>query len=199
MEALSRVGIGPEPREVRLVFLFADVCRSTELLLGLGDHGAHRVMRAYRERTRAALAAHNGREVELRGDGVLAVFEREADALHFALETHGLPNRIGLHAGTALCDEGKYFGRNVVLAARLCDAARPGEVLVSESVRLSAGEIGSFSFGQPRLCALRGFESLERAFPVTPSALRARVSDRIAADVSRERGLARSVAGAAGG
>ena len=40
----------------------------------------------------------------------------------------------GVHVGTVVFRDGDYFGRTVNLAARITDYARPGEVLVSQSV-----------------------------------------------------------------
>ena len=51
------------------------------------------------------------------------------------------PAHVGLHAGPIVIQEGDYYGQTVNLAARIADYARPGEVLVSESVvRATNGE-----------------------------------------------------------
>ncbi len=169
--------------EVRLAFLFADICRSTELLVRLGDRRAHQLVCAHRADVRAALGRHRGCEIELRGDGCLAVFADDADALRAALHLGGLPQRIGIHSGTALCDDGKYFGRNVVLAARLCEHAHPREILVSDALRGSVEPVGQFSFGPTRMCALRGFSELQRVHPASALAVSpSTISYRLAAD-----------------
>ena len=41
------------------------------------------------------------------------------------------PLRIGLHSGFVMADASDFYGRNVVLAARIADHAQPGEILVS--------------------------------------------------------------------
>jgi adenylate cyclase len=43
--------------------------------------------------------------------------------------------RIGIHAGQAIRHAGDFFGRSVVLAARIADHAEGGDILVSSLVR----------------------------------------------------------------
>jgi class 3 adenylate cyclase len=43
--------------------------------------------------------------------------------------------RIGLHSGFVIQDADDFFGRNVVLASRIADHARGGEILVSQTVK----------------------------------------------------------------
>ncbi len=43
--------------------------------------------------------------------------------------------RMGLHTGEAIAEEGDFFGRNVILAARIAAKAAGGEILVSEALR----------------------------------------------------------------
>jgi class 3 adenylate cyclase len=42
---------------------------------------------------------------------------------------------MGLNAGEPIEDEGDLFGATVILAARIKDQARAGEILIPESVR----------------------------------------------------------------
>jgi adenylate cyclase len=47
----------------------------------------------------------------------------------------GLPRaRMGVNSGPVVFQDGDYFGGTVNVAARITDYARPGEVLVSDSV-----------------------------------------------------------------
>jgi class 3 adenylate cyclase len=65
--------------------------------------------------------------------------------------------RVGLHAGEALREETDYFGTPVVIARRLCEQARAGQILSSGVVvGLLAGrqafrfsEVGSLELGRP--------------------------------------------------
>ncbi len=89
------------------------------------------------------------------GDGLLIMFdsaveavaaaaaiqERVATALAAADTADGRV-RVGLHVGEPIRDEGDYFGRPVVIARRLCDAAGPGQILASDLVRELVGGAG---------------------------------------------------------
>ena len=67
----------------------------------------------------------------------------------FALE-----NKIGIHAGEAVEDDGDLIGRVVNLASRVTDEANAGEILVTEPV---ADYLGSHLRLEDRgLCPLRG-------------------------------------------
>jgi class 3 adenylate cyclase len=54
--------------------------------------------------------------------------------------------RIGLHSGYVLEDARDFFGKSVVLAARIADHARGGEILVSDAVRRYTERDPVFSF-----------------------------------------------------
>ncbi len=51
--------------------------------------------------------------------------------------------RMGLHVGEVIEEGGDFFGRSVILAARIAAQARGGEVLISEELQRSAAAIGS--------------------------------------------------------
>ena len=48
--------------------------------------------------------------------------------------------RMGMHAGEAIREDGDFFGRSVILAARIAAQARGGEILVSEALKQRAGD-----------------------------------------------------------
>jgi adenylate cyclase len=52
------------------------------------------------------------------------------------------PAHVGVAAGPVVAQGGDYFGRTVNLAARIAAHARPGQVLVSQSVVESASPEG---------------------------------------------------------
>src|SRR5439155_18936879 len=63
---------------------------------------------------------------------------------------------IGLDAGEAVPTEGGYRGRALNFAARLCAAARGGEVLASDGLAHLAHPVEGVRFGQPRRLRLKG-------------------------------------------
>ena len=73
--------------------------------------------------------------------------------------------RIGLNAGEPVAEESDLFGSAVQLAARVCAAAEPGRILVSNVVRELAMGKGHL-FADVGEVALRGFEDPVRLYEV---------------------------------
>jgi class 3 adenylate cyclase len=168
------------PVEVELehvAILFTDVVGSTELLDRLGDVAAHHLRRRHFALLRRVIGDHGGREVKSLGDGLMVAFAATADAVACALAMqravaageHPLELRIGIAAGETVREDGDYFGRPVIVARRLCDAAHGGEVLVSEPTpELTADRLAHEVRPLGRL-SLKGLRE-----PVTAAALRPR-------------------------
>jgi class 3 adenylate cyclase len=81
------------------------------------------------------------------------------------VENGGEPVRVrmGLHNGEAIRERDDFFGRNVVVAARIAAQARGGEVLVSAPLRELVDGAGDIDFGEPRELTLKG---LQGTYPV---------------------------------
>jgi predicted ATPase/class 3 adenylate cyclase len=122
-----------------VTFLFSDIEGSTKLLHELGRGGYAEVLRAHHRLLRAAWNAHGGFEVDTAGDGFLVAFAEASAALAAAAEAQrviaptGVRIRIGVHSGEASFDGGRYVGRAVHRAARICAAAHGGQIVLSES------------------------------------------------------------------
>ena len=99
------------------------------------------------------------------GPGVLAAIEMVE-----SLAAAGLPPaHVGLHAGPIIIQEGDFYGQTVNLAARIGEYARPGEVLVSRTVRerADASRIDFQSVGEVGLKGVSGLVELYSAMKVT--------------------------------
>lgn len=148
--------------------MFTDIEGFTETTERLGDAEAHRLLMTHDFIVRSRLPAHNGRELKTLGDGFLVVFPSVVQAVGCAAaiqadfsdrnERHGdeVKVRIGLHAGKVIRKRGDVHGRNVILAARIAQLARGGEVLVSGVVRKVAESSGRFTFDEGRPARLPG-------------------------------------------
>jgi class 3 adenylate cyclase len=151
------------------IILFTDLEGSTAMVQRLGDDGAMELLRRHDAIVRDALVRHGGIEVKHTGDGIMASFASVRAGLAaavdiqraFAVHAEAHPEapmrvRIGMSAGEPVAEGADLFGAAVQLAARLCNHAEPGGIVVSAVVRdLSIGK--GFAFG-PRLCAeLKGF------------------------------------------
>lgn len=136
--------------------LFTDLVGSTALAGRLGDDAADGIRRQLFDLVRAAVGTGGGEEVKNTGDGIMAVFTSVVGALDAAAEiqravdrynrgrgSEPVALRVGISVGEASEEDGDWFGAPVVEAARLCDAAAGGQVLVADVVRVLAGTRGS--------------------------------------------------------
>jgi class 3 adenylate cyclase len=129
-----------------VTFLFTDIEGSTRLVKALRERYP-RVLAEHQRLVRAAIAAYAGHEVDTQGDAFFAAFAGAKQAVLCALEiqralaAHEWPAgapvrvRIGVHTGQAVPDGGDYTGLAVHRAARICTAARGGQVLVSQATQ----------------------------------------------------------------
>jgi class 3 adenylate cyclase len=116
-----------------VTFVFTDIEGSTRLVKALRERYAL-VLAEHRRVVRAAIAAHEGHEVDIQGDAFFAAFGGARQAVLCALEVqralaaHDWPDggqvrvRIGVHTGQAVPAEGRYTGLAVHRAARICAA-----------------------------------------------------------------------------
>ena len=143
--------------------MFTDLESSTALTQRLGDAGAQDVLHGHNDAVRKSLEAHGGREVKHTGDGIMAAFPSAVRAVEAALQIQRdlsgaeVRVRIGLNAGEPIAEDDDFFGTAVQLAARICDRAEPGQVLVSRVVAdLCAGK--QLSFQSAGEAHLKGFD-----------------------------------------
>jgi class 3 adenylate cyclase len=161
-----------------VTLMFSDMQGFSEMTERLGDLRAREVIREHNAIVRAQLAAHGGHEVELQGDGFLLAFQSARQALLCAValqralrqrnETADEPIRIriGLHTGEALRDADRFFGRTVILAARIAAQADGGEILVSSLLKQLIQSVGDVRFGAAHQVDLKGIsepQTLHRA------------------------------------
>jgi class 3 adenylate cyclase len=126
--------------------MFTDVVGSTTLNAELGDAAWSEFIASHRRLVGELAATHAGEVVGTQGDGALLRFDSPRDAVHcaralqerFARDREdgrlSPPVRIGIHAGRAVGRDGDVIGQMINVAARVADAAGPGEILVTEPV-----------------------------------------------------------------
>lgn len=156
-------------RRVLTTVLFTDVVDSTGLLLEIGDRAWAELLAEHHDSFRGSLDLFGGREVDAAGDGFLASFDAPtralacASAFHNDVDQLGIQVRTGVHTGECEIQDGRLRGVAVHVGARLAGLARPGEVLVSATVR-DAVQGGGLRFADRGLHELRGLPGHRRLF-----------------------------------
>lgn len=163
-----------------LTFLFADLRDYTAFVERHGDVAATTLIADYRRLVRAEVAKADGAEVKTEGDSFYVVFQGATDAVRSAVAilreadrySQGRPDRpmrvgIGIHAGEPQPHEGQFVGAAVIVAARLAQQARPGELLVSDVVRALLPKAALPPLQEREGLTLKGIEDAPRAFSVS--------------------------------
>jgi class 3 adenylate cyclase/DNA-binding NarL/FixJ family response regulator len=187
----------PDPIAHDLTFLFSDVEGSTLLLERLGP-GYGIVLEMHRTVISAAIESNGGRVVDCIGDEFFAAFPDTRGAVTAAVEAQrrlgeerwpqGAPVRvrIGVHAGRAHTAGDGFVGLAVHHAARVCQTARGGEILVSDTVDVDgfdAVDVGEHKLkGIPRPTRLFRVvaDGLQTDFPPLPGSAPATTPLRVA-------------------
>jgi class 3 adenylate cyclase len=172
----------PADEELRFgTLMFVDIAGSTGLVATLDDESARDTIGGTVEAAAACIAEFGGRVNRISGDGVMAMFgapdglaEHALAACGAAIELHGrVPRvalRIGIHTGDFMMHPLRAAGItaldasgiSVHFAARVQQAAEPGETLISDATLAAAGARLSVEALPP--IGLRGFETPANLF-----------------------------------
>jgi adenylate cyclase len=128
--------------KVDVAILFTDLVGFSSWALEAGDEPALRLLREVAAATEPPVGERQGEIVKRLGDGLMAAFWDAGSATEAAFAAHERiaavevagfrPQlRTGIHLGRPRKVGGDYLGVDVNIAARLCDAAKPGEILIS--------------------------------------------------------------------
>ena len=140
--------------------LFTDLVGFSSWALDAGDEAAITLLKRVGGAEESAVTDHGGIVVKRLGDGTMAVFsepEQAVEAAHDAqrrlseieVDGHSPQLRAGVHLGRPRKVGKDYLGVDVNVAARVGDAAKSGEVLISDPVRERL-EPSAYSFGRSR-------------------------------------------------
>ena len=158
-----------ESDRVLATVLFTDIVNSTKRAETIGDRAWHDVLDRHNALVRREISRHRGHEVRTMGDGFLATFDGPARSIRCALainegvEALGLQVRAGLHTGEVEMADDDLSGIAVHIAARVATMAKPGQVLVSNTVRdLVAGS--NIRFHDEGSHSLKGLTESVRLF-----------------------------------
>ena len=162
------------------VILHADVVASTALVQ-IDERVAHERIRDAFTRASEVISEYGGQAHELRGDALLAEFQRASDAVSAALalqaqnadQNQVLSDnirpliRVGLALGEVVIADNTITGPGVVMAQRLEQLAQPGGVCLQGSVQESVPKRFTFEYEDLGVQSLKGFDEPVRAFTVS--------------------------------
>ncbi len=162
-----------------VTILFSDIEGSTQLNERLGDVQWLELLRVHHAIVREEVHQHGGFEVKAQGDGFMIAFPSARRAVECAraiqrdidseLGDHAdapIRLRIGLHTGEAIREEADFYGKNIVLAARIADRARGGEILASSVVKQLTESAGDLHFENERELELDGLAGTHTVYRV---------------------------------
>ena len=153
------------------VILHADVAGSTQLVQQDEQLAHERIQDAFR-RFSGTIGEYHGRVQELRGDALLAEFERASDAVAAALafqadHTYLISRlkddlrptiRVGIAMGEVVIADNTVTGSGVVLAQRVEQLADPGGVCITAALHEALPKRMPFDLEHMGEQVLKGFD-----------------------------------------
>jgi class 3 adenylate cyclase/YHS domain-containing protein len=174
---------------VTATFVFADIAGFTALTEAHGDDEAAALVKEFCRAVSAELPTVGGSQVKTIGDALMLSIPKPGDAVllglritHELMRGHGAPAvRVGLHHGSAVEQDGDYYGATVNLAARVSAEASAGEVLLTGTTAALAPQLDGVLY-EPRgrrelrnirepvelFAAVRAGGSTDQALPCDP-------------------------------
>jgi len=139
----EKAGRGRGTQEMAV--MFTDLAGFSSWALKAGDAPAVTLLREVGTCVETTVVRHQGRIVKRLGDGVMATFlsaqaavdaalESQDEVGEIAIDDYRPSMRVGVHWGSPRKLGGDYLGVDVNIAARVGDAAKPGQILVSDAL-----------------------------------------------------------------
>jgi adenylate cyclase len=147
-----------------VTIMFTDLEGSTVLMETLGEERWLELLEWHDSIVKQKTAIFGGTVVKGQGDGFMLAFPAAGSAAACASAIQRslgegwsgvpVPARIGLHTGNAKAEGGDFFGRTVVVAARVSGVASGGEILMTQATQKELD--GAFPLSGPKSLALKG-------------------------------------------
>src|SRR5215470_7558883 len=162
-----------------VTILFSDIRGFTEYTDQYGDEAAFQVLQEHNSVVRREIDVFDVDVVKTQGDSFMVVFTTARGAIQCAAAiqraiaegTEGdggtrIAVGIGINTGEPIHEAGDFFGSTVNLAARVCAAAGPGQVFISETTRHVASRLEGLEYVDRGLYELKGFQEPQRLYEV---------------------------------
>ena len=166
------------PLGATVTIAFSDIRGFTEYTDQFGDEAAYRVLQQHNGVVRNQVDLFGGHVVKTQGDSFMIAFPTARSAIQCAVAIQRtltsaqtepgtrIALGIGINTGEPIRERGDFFGGPVNLAARICAAAGPSQIFVSETTRYVTGRIESVEFLDRGLHDLKGFQEAQRLYEV---------------------------------
>ena len=167
------------PDSGTMTVVFSDIEDSTRQAEHLGDTAWMDVLNVHNTIIRRQASRFGGSEIKSHGDGFMLLFNSARSAVNAMIETQralrswarsqptrAVRLRVGIHTGEVIGVDEDFYGRHVIVAARVANAARGEEILVSSLVREITDARGDVTFEAARTVALNGLPGKWAVHPV---------------------------------
>ena len=130
-------------------FMFADIAGYSLLAELNGDEAAAETALSFVERASSLVAGRDAEVIKSLGDAVMVHARDAATLVELALDLIAAcdddpalpPIHVGLHTGRACRRANDWWGTTVNVAARVASVATAGQLLLTNTTRLAAGEL----------------------------------------------------------
>lgn len=144
-----------------LAIAFTDLEGFTRYTASAGDEAASALLNEHHRTVGPVVRSRGGRVVKRLGDGLMLTFPSSEAAVLACLELvptapEPLRLRAGVHCGEAMVTRDDVIGHVVNVSARVAEAAKGGEVMITEAVRQQAGDLAGVTFSRLRRRAFKG-------------------------------------------
>ncbi|HEX4186679.1 MAG TPA: adenylate/guanylate cyclase domain-containing protein [Solirubrobacteraceae bacterium] len=144
-----------------VTLMLSDIANAGAAAEQMGPERWQKLVGDHRALVEQIVAHHDGQVVRFQDDGFLASFGSAHAGLHAAVELQrtftgdadtgagsdgAVSLRVGLHSGFVIANPEQLLGRNVVLASRIADRAKGGEILTSSTLVEYTQQDESFEF-----------------------------------------------------
>lgn len=160
--------------EAQLVTVaFTDLEGFTSFTDANGDEAAVELINAHHRTAGPIVRRWRGRVVKHLGDGLLCTFADPGEAIQATLELLADPPaplrlRAGLHIGEAVVTRDDVVGHVVNIAARVTEAAKGDQVVVTKETADAAGAIPGADLRRLRRRRLKGISTPMELYAVVP-------------------------------
>jgi adenylate cyclase len=159
-------GAGQGPVKA-LTVVFTDLEGFTAFTDARGDAAALALIAEHHQRASPTVRRWKGRIVKHLGDGLLCTFPKPALGIRAALDLQAsapdaLRLRAGVHMGEATVTRSDVVGHVVNVAARVCEAAKGGQVLATEDAveaATGAGGLADVRVGRMKSRRMKGVKA----------------------------------------